>query len=94
MRPDPSLIGWRRQPTAWMASPRRRRLVFVALAAPGGVMAIAGAQILVCPPLLVAGAAWLAAAVAARAASEPRFRAREAKDPPSPSDRAQEECVS
>ncbi|KQV54647.1 hypothetical protein ASC62_22910 [Caulobacter sp. Root342] len=66
-------------PAAWTASPRRRRLAFVALVAPGAVMAVAGAQILVSPPLLVAGVVWLAAALAVRWASEPRFVALEAE---------------
>jgi hypothetical protein len=66
-----------RLPGAWIASPRRRRLAFVALLAPGAVMAVVGAQILVNPPLLAAGVAWLAAATAVRWTSEPRFEALE-----------------
>jgi hypothetical protein len=38
---------------------------------------VTGAQILVSPPLMVAGVAWLAAATAVRWASEPRFEALE-----------------
>ncbi|WP_156400881.1 hypothetical protein [Caulobacter sp. Root342] len=79
MRHDPRLGLWGRLPAAWTASPRRRRLAFVALVAPGAVMAVAGAQILVSPPLLVAGVVWLAAALAVRWASEPRFVALEAE---------------
>lgn len=82
MRPDPRLGPWRRLPAAWTANPRRRRLAFVALAAPGAVMAVAGAQILVSPTLLVAGVAWLVSALALRWTSEPRFLALEAEDPP------------
>jgi hypothetical protein len=80
MRPDPRLGPWGRLPAAWTASPRRRRLAFVALVAPGAVMAVAGAQILVSPPLLAAGVGWLAAALAVRRASEPRFLGLEAQD--------------
>jgi hypothetical protein len=80
MRPDPRLGPWGRLPDAWSASRRRRRLAFIALVAPGAVMAVAGAQVLVSPPLLVAGVAWLAAALAVRWASEPRFVALEAED--------------
>jgi len=43
-------------------------------------MAVAGAQVLVSPPLLAAGVAWLAAALAVRSASEPRFLALEAEN--------------
>lgn len=81
MRPDARLGPWGRLPVAWTASPRRRRLAFVALAAPGAVMAVAGAQILLSPPLLAGGVAWLAAALALRRVSEPRFLALTAKDP-------------
>ncbi|KQV64060.1 hypothetical protein ASC70_19735 [Caulobacter sp. Root343] len=84
MRPDPRLGLWGRLPAAWTASPRRRRLAFVALVAPGAVMAVAGAQILVSPPLLATGVVWLAAALAVRWASEPRFLALEAQDLPTP----------
>ena len=77
MRPDPSLGVFGRLPKRWTASPRRRRLAFVALLTPGAVMAVAGAQILVSPPLLVAGVVWLAVATAVRWASEPRFEALE-----------------
>lgn len=84
MRPDPRLGPWGRLPANWTASPRRRRLAFVALVAPGAVMAVAGAQILVSPPLLAAGVFWLAAALAVRWASEPRFLELEAEDLPAP----------
>lgn len=80
MRPDPRLGPWGRLPAAWTASPRRRRLAFLVLLAPGALMAVAGAQVLVSPPLLAAGVAWLAAALAVRSASEPRFLALEAED--------------
>ncbi|PVM93614.1 hypothetical protein [Caulobacter endophyticus] len=84
MRPDPRLGPWGRLPAGWTASPRRRRLAFVALVAPGVVMAVAGAQVLVSPPLLVTGVVWLTAALAVRWASEPRFLALEAADRPDP----------
>lgn len=90
MRPDPRLGPWGRLPASWTATPRRRRLAFVVLFAPGAVMAVAGAQVLVSPPLLVAGVAWLAAAVAIRWASEPCFLALEAEELPVP----EEESVS
>lgn len=86
MRPDPRLGPWDRLPRAWTASPRRRRLAFVVLLAPGAVMAVAGAQILASPPLLVTGVAWLAAATGVRWASEPRFLARDAQDVPAPAE--------
>lgn len=82
MRPDPRLGPWGRLPAAWTASPRRRRLALVALLAPGAMMAVAGAQILVSPPLLLSGLAWLGVALAVRWASEPRFLALEAEDRP------------
>lgn len=82
MRPDPRLGLWGRLPKAWTASPRRRRLAFVALLAPGAVLAVAGAQILIRPAVMVAGVAWLAAATAVRWASEPRFLACEDQDRP------------
>ncbi|WP_168193561.1 hypothetical protein [Caulobacter sp. FWC26] len=80
MQPDPRLGPWGRLPAAWTASPRRRRLAFVALLLPGAVMAVSGAQILQSPPMLAVGVGWLAAATAVRWASEPRFLAREAED--------------
>lgn len=82
MPPDPRLAPWVWLPAAWTLTARRRRLAFVAVAAPGAVMAVAGAQILLSPPLLVAGVAWLGAALALRRASEPRFLALEAQDTP------------
>ena len=84
MRPEAHPGLWARLPPAWTASPRRRRLAFLALTAPGAVMAVSGAQILVSPPLLVAGVVWLVAAVAVRRASEPRFLALETQTPPAP----------
>ena len=85
MRPDPRLGPWGRLPRAWTAGPRRRRLAFVILLAPGAVMAVAGAQILTSPPLMAAGVVWLAAATAVRWSSEPRFLACEDQDrPPEP----------
>lgn len=90
MRPDPRLGLWGRLPAGWTASPRRRRLAFVALVAPGAIMAVTGAQVLICPPLLVAGVVWLAAALAVRWTSEPRFLALEAESLSAP----EEESVS
>lgn len=84
MQPDPRLGAWGRLPAAWTSSRRRRRLAFVALVTPGALMAVAGAQVLVSPPLLLAGLAWLAAVLAIRWTSEPRFLALEAEDPPAP----------
>ena len=77
MRPDPARGVLARLPGAWAATARRRRLAFVTLLAPGAILAVVGAQILVSPPLMVAGVAWLAAAGAARWVSEPRFMALE-----------------
>lgn len=45
----------------WLRTLRARRLVLVALLFPGAALAIAGAQILVSPALVLAGLAWLAA---------------------------------
>lgn len=88
MRPDARPDRSVRPPRAWIASARDRRLTFVAALLPGGAMAVAGAQILVAPGLMLAGLAWLALAVLVRRVSEPRFLAREARatagEPPLP----------
>ncbi|MBO9547137.1 hypothetical protein [Caulobacter sp.] len=59
MRPDPGRNAAARA-SSWLASRRRRRLALVFALFPGAALAIAGAQILVSPPILLAGLVWLA----------------------------------
>lgn len=86
MRPDRRLGLWRWAPRAWTSSPRRRRLAFVVLAAPGVMMAVAGAQWRVMPAVLSAGVAWVILVFLVRGLSEPRFAAIEAARNPDPVD--------
>jgi hypothetical protein len=56
-----------------LAIRRTRRLALVALLFPGAVLAIAGAQILARPALVLAGLAWLAAGLTAWRIIAPRL---------------------
>lgn len=65
---------------------RGRRLLFVAVVAPGVSLAVTGAQVWQSPALLALGLMWILAAVAARRISEPRLLGR-SPTPSSPSSR-------
>lgn len=69
---------WALAPPRLTASPRRRRLLFVALAAPAGLTAVLGVQVCQEPRLLGLGGGLFLAALLARRHSEPRFRKWEA----------------
>jgi MFS family permease len=83
MRPEPGLGLLDRLPAGWIGDRRRRRLLFVAVLAPGVLMAVAGAQVLISPPLLIGGVVWIGFVAAFRRWSEPRLVARELADAPS-----------
>jgi hypothetical protein len=80
--PTPRSVGpWLRSPAAWTRGPRRRRLAFVLVTAPGALLAVLGAELRQDPVLLLAGSAWCLAAMGARRWSEPRFLTAEAGRP-------------
>lgn len=75
MRPEPlpRLAPVRRR---LLASVRGRRLLFVAVVAPGLILAVAGAQVWRSPALLALGLVWILAGVIARRICEPRLLRR------------------
>ncbi|HEX7943868.1 MAG TPA: hypothetical protein VF495_04340 [Phenylobacterium sp.] len=80
MRRD-ALGIWARLPRRWTASPRRRRLLFVAAVAPSVLLVVLGAGLWHAPHLLIAGLLMIVAAAGARRISERRFLAIEAVRP-------------
>lgn len=78
MTRDEALGLWARAPLAWTASPRRRRVAFLLLAAPAPALAVLGTPFLHDVRLLIVGLTLPCAASLARLWSEPRFLAWEA----------------
>jgi hypothetical protein len=66
-----------RLPLAWTASPRRRRILLLALAAPGFVL-VASTPLHQAPALLALGAVFFASALLFRRLTEPVFVRAEA----------------